>query len=259
MSVNDMLLSRNLGLLSREQFYTIASKKLLIAGCGIGSIIAVSAARTGFHLFRLADGDHVEESNLNRQDYSVEDIGKPKVEALAQRIRSINGKANVDVVNAFLDSNNISSALEGIDLVVDAIDPLESPKAVISLHRTCRERKIPVVYPIDIGWGGGIFVFLPEGQSLDSILEIPSKSELSDEELRDKFTSYYTAIVPDYFNDVLSDVMAGTLEHIPQPASATYVAAALSVVALKRLALQLPVKAAPQFINFDPHTLHLEE
>jgi molybdopterin/thiamine biosynthesis adenylyltransferase len=259
MALNEFLLSRNLGLLSKDQYSTIASKKILIAGCGIGSIIAVSAARTGFHLFKLADGDHVEETNLNRQDYSVDDIGKPKVEALAQSIRGINPQSKVDTLNSYLSESNIVPTLEGVDLVVDAIDPLESPNAVIFLHRTCREKEIPVVYPIDIGWGGGIFVFLPDSKSLDQILEIPQGAHLSEEELRDKFISYYTAIVPEYFNEVLSDVMSGTLENIPQPASATYVAAALSVVALKRLALKLPVKTAPQFINFDPHSLHLGE
>jgi len=62
-----------------------------IAGCGgLGSNAAVSLVRAGVGSLILADFDFVEESNLNRQYFFLEDIGKLKVEALAARLRQIN-------------------------------------------------------------------------------------------------------------------------------------------------------------------------
>ena len=40
--------SRNLGLISEEDQIKIDETRLLIAGCGVGSLIGISAARLGF-------------------------------------------------------------------------------------------------------------------------------------------------------------------------------------------------------------------
>ena len=45
--------SRNMGLLTEEEQQKIDDKTLLIAGCGVGSLIAISAARLGFEKFVL--------------------------------------------------------------------------------------------------------------------------------------------------------------------------------------------------------------
>ncbi len=66
-------------------------KKLSIfGGAGIGSIIAECALRMGFETITIIDGDKVEKSNLNRQNYRLEDVGNYKAESLAKRLLSIN-------------------------------------------------------------------------------------------------------------------------------------------------------------------------
>jgi len=45
--------SRNLGLISEEDQIKIDETRLLIAGCGVGSLIGISAARLGFEKFDL--------------------------------------------------------------------------------------------------------------------------------------------------------------------------------------------------------------
>ena len=49
---------------------------ILLGGAGIGSIIAECALRFGFENITIVDGDFVEESNMNRQNYVMEDIRK---------------------------------------------------------------------------------------------------------------------------------------------------------------------------------------
>ena len=61
-----------------------------IAGCGgIGGNTAVLLLRSGFRRFVLADFDAVDESNLNRQFFFKDQIGRPKTEALAENLRRI--------------------------------------------------------------------------------------------------------------------------------------------------------------------------
>ena len=54
-----------------------------IAGVGgLGSAVAIALARVGIGQLLIADFDVVEPSNLNRQQYFIDQIGLPKVEAL---------------------------------------------------------------------------------------------------------------------------------------------------------------------------------
>jgi len=82
----------------------LAKSVIGIAGCGgLGSNCAVSLVRAGVGNLILADFDLVEPSNLNRQHYFISDIGKPKVEALAEYLRLINPQINLTLINKKLD------------------------------------------------------------------------------------------------------------------------------------------------------------
>lgn len=63
--------NRNRIYVSDQQQTTIKSFKVLLAGCGIGSNIAEALLRLGFETITLVDGDIVQESNLNRQNYML--------------------------------------------------------------------------------------------------------------------------------------------------------------------------------------------
>ena len=77
--------SRNRIYVTPEKQRMIKDYRILLAGAGIGSIIAECALRFGFENITIVDGDVVELSNLNRQNYTVADIGKFKAEALKER------------------------------------------------------------------------------------------------------------------------------------------------------------------------------
>ena len=62
----------------------LKSSVIGIAGLGgLGSAVAVALARIGVGRLVLVDFDVVEPSNLNRQQYFVDQVGLPKTEALA--------------------------------------------------------------------------------------------------------------------------------------------------------------------------------
>ena len=67
--------SRNRLYVSKREQNIIKDYKIFLGGAGIGSIVAECALRFGFEHITIVDGDKVEESNLNRQNYTEKDIG----------------------------------------------------------------------------------------------------------------------------------------------------------------------------------------
>ena len=78
--------SRNRIYLTEEEQEKIKGVRILLGGAGIGSIIAECALRFGFESITIVDGDKVELSNLNRQNYTKADLKKYKAERLAKRL-----------------------------------------------------------------------------------------------------------------------------------------------------------------------------
>jgi sulfur carrier protein ThiS adenylyltransferase len=94
-----------------------------IAGAGgLGSAIAVALARIGVGRLIVADFDVIEPSNLNRQQYFVDQIGMPKVDALRANLQRINPCVGVAVFYGRLDRENIPQIFNGVDVMVEAFD-----------------------------------------------------------------------------------------------------------------------------------------
>ena len=86
-----------------------------IAGVGgLGSAIAVALARSGVGRLILADFDIVEPSNLNRQQYFVDQLGLPKVDALKANLRRINPCVQAAAFFGRLDADNLPQVFAGV-------------------------------------------------------------------------------------------------------------------------------------------------
>ncbi|MFX1294749.1 MAG: ThiF family adenylyltransferase [Promethearchaeota archaeon] len=74
----------------------LLSKTALIGGCGgLGVIVGEILARTGIGKLILIDRDIVEEENFNRLIYNRDDIGKPKAQCLAQKLKLIRNSTEI--------------------------------------------------------------------------------------------------------------------------------------------------------------------
>ncbi|NQV19446.1 MAG: sulfur carrier protein ThiS adenylyltransferase ThiF [Armatimonadetes bacterium] len=103
-----------------------------IAGAGgLGSNVAVTLARVGIGKLIIADFDKIEPSNLNRQQYFIEQIGEPKVIALLENLKQINPFSKYQIHHIKLDENNISSIYKDVDIIVEAFDKAEMKKMLI--------------------------------------------------------------------------------------------------------------------------------
>ncbi len=123
----------------------IAAAHVVIIGVGgVGSWVVEALARSSVGHLTLIDMDHVAESNMNRQLSAMEDtLGRLKVDVLAERARQINPKIVIDVVDAFVDQENIDTLLrQDSDWIVDCIDSFRIKAALIA-H--CRRRKQLVI------------------------------------------------------------------------------------------------------------------
>jgi tRNA A37 threonylcarbamoyladenosine dehydratase len=119
---------------------------------GVGSWIVEALARSAVGRLTLIDLDNVAESNINRQIQALSTtVGMPKIEALKQRIALINPYCQVDLVEDFIDPDNIPQmiATNRYDYVVDAIDSVKAKAALIAY---CSQHAIPLVV---IGGAGG--------------------------------------------------------------------------------------------------------
>ncbi|MFA6027265.1 MAG: sulfur carrier protein ThiS adenylyltransferase ThiF [Ignavibacteriaceae bacterium] len=102
-----------------------------IAGCGgLGSNAAIALARIGIGKLILIDFDVVEPTNLNRQQYFVNDIGKRKVDALEEKLKMINPFLQVEKHHEKLNGINIKIIFKEAHVIVEAFDKV-SEKAML--------------------------------------------------------------------------------------------------------------------------------
>lgn len=94
-----------------------------IAGLGgLGSAIAVALARVGVGKLIVADFDVVEPSNLNRQQYFVDQLGLLKTDALLSNLRKINPYVEVEAHAVKLTPENIVPMFGNVDVMIEAFD-----------------------------------------------------------------------------------------------------------------------------------------
>ncbi len=101
----------------------LESSVLLIGAGGLGCPLALYLAAAGVGRIAIVDDDVVSASNLQRQVlYSTSDVGRPKVEVAAERIRALNPDVQVEGHRVRLDSNNALDLFRPHDVVVDGTD-----------------------------------------------------------------------------------------------------------------------------------------
>jgi sulfur carrier protein ThiS adenylyltransferase len=116
-----------------------------IAGLGgLGSAIAVALARVGVGKLIVADFDVVEPSNLNRQQYFVDQIGMLKTDALVSNLRKINPYVQVEAHAVKLTPGNIFPLFENVDIMIEAFDRADQ-KAMLLQSFTAQNPDVPFI------------------------------------------------------------------------------------------------------------------
>lgn len=103
------------------------SSLLVIGAGGLGSPVLAYCAAAGVGRIGIADHDRVSLSNLQRQViYETADVGLPKAEQAASALARLNPHTVVEVVAGRVTAGNVSSLMEGYDIVADCTDSAEA-------------------------------------------------------------------------------------------------------------------------------------
>lgn len=123
-------------LLGSDAMERLNSIKVIIFGVGgVGSWCAESLARSGISHLTVVDSDRVCITNINRQLMAtVKTVGQVKVEALKERLLTINPMAEIDArQQIFSEETADSFCLDSYDYIIDAIDSLKDKRLLIEM------------------------------------------------------------------------------------------------------------------------------
>ncbi len=171
------IILKNIGKEGQER---LKKSHIAIVGVGgLGSISIMYLASMGIGFIRIVDHDVVETSNLHRQIvYTIHDLGYPKVEVAKKRLEAMNPNCKVEPLSVFVSPNNVKEIIEGVDLVIDALDNF-STRFII--NKACVQRNIPYVFGGVLSTIGNASTFIPHDDDSPCLECIFSK--VRDEEI----------------------------------------------------------------------------
>jgi ThiF family len=258
-SDSDDLFSRNWAFITPELQHILDHTCLFAAGAGLSSTIVTLACRTGFGSFILADGDNVELSNLNRQAFFRRQIGENKATATAELLREIRPDVEVTVLPEFIENDSYAASLDRANIVINSID-YDNP-ALFALARDARARGIPMIIPLNLGWGGAAFVFTGDSMPLAEVLGVDPAASHSAADVSGRLVASAFGGspfgVPDYLAATLADFQTNGAQWPcePQLGAAASLTAAMVVRAAAALAANEPIRVAPAASHIDLRVL----
>lgn len=126
---------------------------------GSGAAVAECLVRLGIGRLLLVDPDVVEISNLNRQIlFTIEDVGKSKVMAAADRLRIENPNVCI-LTRETIGVDDIESLIGDADLVVDCCD---EHLFKVALSRKVSKAGKPLIHTSAFGFRGCVTTFKDE-------------------------------------------------------------------------------------------------
>ena len=136
MGIERGVFNRTQLLLGSDAMERLSSIKVIIFGVGgVGSWCAESLVRSGISHLTVVDSDRVCITNINRQLMAtVKTVGQVKVEALKERLLTINPMAEIDArQQIFSEETADSFCLDSYDYIIDAIDSLKDKRLLIEM------------------------------------------------------------------------------------------------------------------------------
>ena len=149
METNADFFVRSEALLGSEVMEALHSVRVAIVGVGgVGSYAAEALIRTGLTHLTIVDDDTVQPSNINRQlPATASSIGMPKVEALKERLLTINPEAEIIAIQERYVAeeekiSNLKSQISNSDYIIDAIDSVNDKADLIISATRARGVKV---------------------------------------------------------------------------------------------------------------------
>jgi len=159
--------SRHLGLIETDWMDDSCA---VLCGCGsVGSCIALQMARSGVGRFVLIDADAVEIHNMCRHQCNHTDIGRFKVDAVADRILQINPNAQILKLYRFIQDVPVHKYADWIDpkntVFIGTCDNRLGNATASDIAYSFGAPFLALGY-LERAWGGEIFIGIPERKDI---------------------------------------------------------------------------------------------
>jgi|GEM_PF-1141441 molybdopterin/thiamine biosynthesis adenylyltransferase len=221
--------------LSSEEFYKVftasASKfveqgvqekfrrsNVLVGGAGsIGNPIAMMAVRSGAENITIADPDVVEDSNLARQEYLKDQVGKNKAEMTVENMSKINpyAKDKLKSIPEGITKENVEELVKNAEIIIDGID-IRAADMSWELHKYACKYKKPVIVGYDMAGTAMVAVY-----RYDKDVEKVLNGEISEETIEEfkKVKSAYKEgrIKESEFLNYVYDTLTGPINPLKVP------------------------------------------
>ena len=141
MAIEKAIFRRTELLLGNEVTDHISQQRVIIFGVGgVGSWCAESLVRSGVRQMTIVDSDRVCITNINRQLMATtKTVGQVKVEALKERLLSINPSAEITAMQKIFNEETANDFdIGSYDYIIDAIDSLKDKALLIEM--ACQTR-----------------------------------------------------------------------------------------------------------------------
>lgn len=145
------------------QIKLLESKVLLIGAGGLGSPAAMYLAAAGVGTLGIVDFDTVDVSNLQRQIlHGNKDVGRPKVESAANRLKDLNPDVNVIGYREPITSHNALEIIKDYDVVLNGSDNFPTRYLV---NDACQFLGKPLVDASIFMFEGQVTVYQPRDEA----------------------------------------------------------------------------------------------
>ena len=149
------ILLDELGIDGQERL--LAAHALVVGAGGLGSPVALYLGSAGVGHLTIADHDHVDATNLQRQiAHNLQRLGQPKAESARQAIAEINPDVRVTALNERLSADRLLALVAQADVVLDCSDNFETRQAV---NAACVAQRKPLVSGAAIRFDGQVSVY----------------------------------------------------------------------------------------------------
>lgn len=242
------LVSRNGFFIDAELQERIKNTTLLFIGCGLASSVAISATRLGFEKYILVDGDNVELTNLNRQDFYLDEIGENKAEVIANRIKRINSNCYVQVIKKYVGVGDIEPLVLKADIIINCADFNE---VVYEIEKISSMHQKLSISPLNVGFGSTVTAFSQKSQRLETMTQgIAENDESFLSNLLKGFTDY---ILPQYIKRNIPKIFLFISKNgfFPQNIVASQTSNVLILNTIIRYLNNKSILLAPTPISFD--------
>ncbi|WP_241672986.1 ThiF family adenylyltransferase [Lacisediminimonas profundi] len=251
----DQAFARNLGWVTQEEQHALRGKTVALGGMGgVGGHHLLALARLGIGRFRIADLDHFEMPNFNRQaGAAMSTLGAAKVEVMAQMAKDVNPDARIEVFAGGLTPANLDQFLAGADLYVDGLDyfAFDIRSATFA---ACSRLGVPAVTAAPLGMGVSCLSFMPGKMSFEEYFRWARCSDA------ERAVRFLVGFAPTLRINYLVDPSRVDFQRGAGPSTpmACYLCAGVAASqALKILLGRGKIRCAPHGVHFDAYRLRM--